>query len=70
MGYTRTRSSQKIKKETNQGIPDYSGVGVAKAKTKVGALVVLIAGFGQLYSGKTLSAAGFLLVEAGLVVWL
>ena len=50
-------------KETEPGIPDYSGVGVAKAKTKVGALArsLIVPGFGQLYSGKTLSAAGFLL---------
>ena len=60
---------RKLKKKRNQGIPDYSGVGVAKAKTKVGALArsLIVPGLGQLYSGKTLSAAGFLLVEAGLI---
>ena len=60
---------RKLKKKRNKGIPDYSGVGVAKAKTKVGALArsLIVPGLGQLYSGKTLSAAGFLLVEAGLI---
>ena len=40
-----------------------------KRKTKGGAMFrsLVVPGFGQFYSGKTLSAAGFLLAEAGLI---
>jgi len=56
-----------LKRKRNQGIPDYSAVGVNR-KTKIGALVrSIIPGFGQIYSGNKVFGYGFMVLEAGMI---
>jgi len=57
-----------LKKKRNQGIPDYSAAGF-KSKSKAGALMrsMVLPGFGQLYSGRNLSAYSFMGVELALI---
>jgi len=57
-----------LKRKRNQGIPDYSSVG-AKRKTKTGALLrsIVVPGFGQLYSGRKISAYSFMGIELALI---
>jgi TolB-like protein len=57
-----------LKRKRNQGIPDYSAAG-AKRKTKTGALLrsMVVPGFGQLYSGRKLSAYSFMGIELALI---
>ena len=57
-----------LKRKRNQGVPDYSSVSV-KRRTKGGALLrsLLIPGYGQLYSGRKISAYSFMGVELALI---
>lgn len=57
-----------LRKKRQQGTPSYAGM-APKEKSKSGALLrsMVVPGFGQFYSGKTKSAVGFLLLEAGMV---
>ena len=57
-----------IRRKLQQGSPNYANMG-PKPKSKAGALVrsMVIPGFGQLYSGKTKTAVGVLLLEAGMI---
>ena len=57
-----------LKRKRKQGVPDYSAVGV-KSKSKAGALMrsMVLPGFGQLYSGRNLSAYSFMGVELALI---
>jgi TolB-like protein len=57
-----------LKRKRKQGVPDYSAEGV-KSKSKAGALMrsMVLPGFGQLYSGRKLSAYSFMGVELALI---
>ena len=57
-----------LKRKRDQGVPDYSSVSV-KRRTKGGALLrsLLIPGYGQLYSGRKISAYSFMGVELALI---
>ena len=57
-----------LKRKRNQGVPDYSSVSV-KRRTKGGALLrsLIVPGFGQLYSGRKISAYSFMGIELALI---
>ena len=57
-----------LKRKRKQGVPDYSAAGV-KSKSKTGALLrsLVVPGFGQLYSGRKLSAYSFMGIELALI---
>ncbi|MEL1231584.1 MAG: DUF5683 domain-containing protein, partial [Candidatus Neomarinimicrobiota bacterium] len=57
-----------LKRKRNQGVPDYNSVSV-KRKTKGGALLrsLIVPGFGQLYSGRKISAFSFMGIELALI---
>ena len=57
-----------LKRKRKQGVPDYSAGGV-KSKSKTGALMrsMVLPGFGQIYSGRKLSAYSFMGVELALI---
>lgn len=57
-----------LRKKRQQGTPSYAGM-VPKMKSKTGALLrsMAVPGFGQFYSGKTKTALGFFILEAGLI---
>jgi len=57
-----------LKRKRDQGVPDYSSVSV-KRRTKGGALLrsLIVPGFGQLYSGRKISAYSFMGIELALI---
>lgn len=57
-----------LKRKRNQGVPDYNSVSV-KRRTKGGALLrsLIVPGFGQLYSGRKISAFSFMGIELALI---
>ena len=57
-----------LKRKRNQGVPDYNSVSV-KRRTKGGALLrsFIVPGFGQLYSGRKISAFSFMGIELALI---